>query len=420
MSHTEAFTNLQRELQEGAYWQDRYDLNTINLIAPASPTPAKYCDGIPLRHNAIAEGLLEQRPYAGVEGFNRIERVAVQAARLLFGAQHANVQPHSVSQANQAAYQALLEPGDSVLAMRFDVGGHLTHGLRKNFSGTFYNFDFYGTDNEGIIDYEEVRQKARANNPRMIVCGASSYPRAIDFERLGAIAQESSAYLMADLSHPAGLIAAGRLPSPFPHCDVVTFTLDKTMLGPHGGIILTTEALKGKIDKAVHPGVQSSIPLRRLYAMGQCLIDASKPEFRDYIDRLVDNMKAFENVFSAYPDLLVTGGSDTNLMVLNTHKTFGLTGKAAEGLLESLTILTNRQVVPGEELKPYVASGIRLGTAWITARGYTEKECTQIAEIIVANLKDPTNQGLQEASRRQLAALLTVPREKDVWEGEQA
>lgn len=407
---------LQQELVDGALFQDRYDLETINLIAPASPTPPKYCDDLPLKHNAIAEGLLGHRPYAGAEGFNRVESVAAKAASLLFNADHANVQPHSVSQANQAVYQALLEPGDPVLAMRFDVGGHLTHGLNKNFSGKFYDFDFYGTDSNGIIDYDEIRDKAQAKKPKLIVCGASSYPRAIDFEKLGDVAEESDAYLMADLSHPAGFIATDNHPQPFPHTDVVTLTLDKTMLGPHGGIILSKGHLKEKIDKAVHPGVQSSVPLRRIYAMGQCLLDASKPEFHDYIDRLMGNMSAFAKVFNeTKPDALVTGGSDTNIMVLNTYDTFGLTGREAEELLESLNILTNRQVVPGEALKPYVASGIRLGTAWITARGFSEPECEQIARIIVDNLNSPSNRELQEKSKFQLMNMANLQREKDVW-----
>ncbi len=409
------FQNLERELIDAAEQQDRYDLETINLIAPASPTPLKYFYNLPLRHNAIAEGLLENRPYAGVEGFNRIERIAAEAACELFGAEHANVQPHSVSQANQAVYQALLQYGDRALAMRFDAGGHLTHGMSKNFSGIFYNFDFYGVDQNGQLDYEEVERKALEFKPKLIVCGASSYPRAIDFERLAEISKKVNAYLMADLSHPIGLIVAGRFPQPFPHCDVVTLTLDKTMLGPHGGIMLCKKELSQKIDKAIHPGVQSSVPLRRIYQIAQCLIDASSPWFEDYIDRVIRNIKVFERRFNQYPGLVVTGGSDTHLMVLNTHRVFRLTGKEVEELLENLEILTNRQVVPGEALKPYVASGVRLGTSWITARGYTEEEAGLIAEVILQNLSNPTDTSLQEESKRKLKELLKVKRKNDVW-----
>lgn len=412
----ERFQNLQQELIEGARIQDQYDLNTINLIAPASPTPLKYFYNLPLRHNAIAEGLVGRRPYAGVEGFNRIERISAEAACLLFGAEHANVQPHSVSQANQAVYQALLDNGDRVLAMRFQDGGHLTHGLRTNFSGRFFDFDFYGVDKTtGLIDYAVLEEKAMDFKPKLIVCGASSYPRAIDFERLASISAKVGSYLMADLSHPAGLIVANRFPKPFPHCDVVTFTLDKTMLGPHGGIILCKNNLSEQIDKAVHPGVQSSVPLRRIYQMAQCLIDASDPWFSDYIDRVIRNIKVFEGEFSGISGMMITGGSDTHLMVINTKDVFNLTGRNAEGLLEGIGILTNRQVIPGERLRPYVASGLRLGTSWITARGYNQAETAVIAGIMLDNLSDPKNPVVEERSRGLVNDLLQIRREKDVW-----
>lgn len=414
----ENFNALQKDLIAAAEKQDRYDLTTTNLIAPASPTLPRYID-LPLRHNAIAEGLLGHRPYAGVEGFNRIEEIAAEAACSIFGAEHANVQPHAVSQANQATYQALLENGDRVLAMKFHDGGHLTHGLRINFSGRFFNFDFYGVDGAtGLLDYGAIDQQAREFKPKMIVCGASSYPRVINFERLAETSKRVGAYLVADLSHPAGLIAAGRFPQPFPHCDVVTLTPDKTMLGPHGGIVLCKRELAEKIDKGVHPGVQSSVPLRRIYEMAQCFIDAGGDWFKNYIDRVLKNMKVFEQTFKEYPDLMVTGGSDTHLMVLNTFKSFGLTGKEAEETLESIGVLTNRQVVPGETLKPYVASGIRLGTSWITARGYDEKEAGQVAAIILDNLREPKNTELQNASKYVLGELLNTERRDDVWYGQ--
>jgi glycine hydroxymethyltransferase len=409
------FKRLERELIEAARQQDQYDLDTINLIAPASPTPLKYFYNLPLKHNAIAEGLLGNRPYAGVEGFNRIERIAAEAACALFEAEHANVQPHSVSQANQAVYQALLNYGDRVLAMKFEAGGHLTHGMSRNFSGIFYNFDFYGVDKDGWLDYEEVRRKSKEFKPKLIVCGASSYPRVIEFDKLAAIAKEVGAYLMADLSHPAGLVVAGKFPRPFPSCDVVTLTLDKTMLGPHGGIFFCKNELKERMDKAIHPGVQSSVPLRRIYQIAQCLIDSSSPWFKDYIDRVIRNIKIFEQKFNQYPDLVVTGGSDTHLMVLNTYKVFGLTGKEAEEILESIGILTNRQVVPGETLKPYVASGIRLGTSWITARGYSEEEAGIIADIILENLANPNDNSIKTKSKNDLKKLLKISRKNDVW-----
>lgn len=413
----ERFQRLQQELVDGARIQDEYDLGTINLIAPASPTPLKYFYNLPLKHNAIAEGLLGQRPYAGVKGFNRIERIAAEAACLLFGAEHANVQPHSVSQANQAVYQALLNNEDRVLAMRFSDGGHLTHGLKSNFSGRFFNFDFYGVDQAtGLIDYDVLEEQAMALKPKLIVCGASSYPRVIEFERLAEISAKVGAYLMADLSHPAGLIVANRFPRPFPYCDIVTFTPDKTMLGPHGGIILCKDSLSKQIDKGVHPGVQSSVPLRRIYQMAQCLIDAADPWFPEYIDRVIRNMKVFEEEFSGIPDMMITGGSDTHLMVINTRDVFNLTGRDSEGLLESVGILTNRQVIPGERLAPYIASGLRLGTSWITARGYNEVETRVIAGLMLENLSDPKNLVVQERSRGTVSDLLKAKRRNDVWD----
>lgn len=409
---------LKRELIKAAKAQDEYDLNTINLIAPASPTPLKYFYNLQLRHNAIAEGLIENRPYAGVEWFNKIERITAHVACLLFGAEHANVQPHSVSQANQAVYQALLQNEDKALAMEFNAGGHLTHGMKKNFSGRFFNFDFYGVNESGFIDYEKMEKKARDFKPKLIICGASAYPRIFDFKRISLISKKAGAYVMADVSHPAGLIAAKRFPAPFPYCDVATLTLDKTMLGPHGGIILCKKELKKKIDQAVHPGVQSSVPLRRIYQMALCLIDASSPWFAGYIGRVIENAKTLERKFNKYSGLLITGGTDTNLMILDTYKVFGLTGKKSEELLEKIGILTNRQMIPKEIFRPYIASGIRLGTSWTTARGYSKKETALIGDIIIKNLRDPNNLILQNKSRGILRKLLKLKRIHDVWSDE--
>jgi len=413
----EHFQDLEHQLLEAAKKQNVYEMSTINLIAPASPTLPKYTriEGSLERSNSITEGLLDNRPYAGAEFFNNIESIAVQAACDLFGAEHANVQPHSVSQANQAVYQALLENGAKVLAMEFSAGGHLTHGMSKNFSGRFFDFDFYGVDEKGYINYEEIEKKAKLLKPRLIVCGASSYPRIIEFDKLSKIAKEVGAYLLADLSHPAGFVATDNFPRPFPHCDVVTLTPDKTMLGPHGGIILCKKELKSKIDKAVHPGTQSSIPLGKIFSTALCLTESGKPWFEDYIDRVIGNMKVLERKFNEYPGLIVTGGSDTNVMVLNTYNVFNLTGAQAEEILEKIGMLTNRQVVPGEKLKPYVASGLRLGTSWITGRGYSEEETELIANIIIENFKNPSDQKLQQQSKLEVTKLIEKSRSKDVW-----
>ena len=419
VQNPEFFQYLQQELIQAAAEQDKYELNTVNLIAPASPTPKKYTDTSRyLRANPIAEGLLGKRPYAGVAGFNKIESIAALLARTLFSAEHANVQPHSVSQANQAAYQALLETGDRVLAMEFQAGGHLTHGMRKNFSGRLYDFHFYGVDDEGLIDYVEMEKQASLLSPKMIVCGASSYPRVLDFEKLRAIADKVGAYVLADLSHPAGLVAAGRFPQPFPHCDVVTFTPDKTLLGPHGGVILCRDSLKERIDAAVHPGVQSSVPLHRILATALCLSDAGQPKFTEYIDRLILNIKQFELEFNRFPEVMVTGGTDTHLLVLNTLKTFGLTGKASEEILENIGILTNRQVVPADTQKPYIASGLRLGTSWITGRGYSELESAKIARIITTSFENPQDTTLQARLKQEIDQLIQTSRPNDVWSEE--
>lgn len=402
-------------LFKAAQQQDAYDLSTINLIAPASPTKPEYCDDLPLRHNAIAEGLLGKRPYAGAEAFNRIEQIAVQAACSLFGAEHANVQPHSVSQANQAVYAALLKPGDPVLAMSFDTGGHLTHGLSMNFSGALYDFSFYGVDENGRIDYEQIACQAERVRPKLIVCGASSYPRAIDFESIATSAHTVGARVLADLSHPAGLVATGRFTAPFPSCDVVTLTPDKTMLGGHGGLILCKEELKASIDRAVHPGTQSSVPLRRIYGLAKCLLDAHKPEFSVFIDRVITNMKVFERAFEPFAESMVTGGSDTHLMVVNTLKAFGLTGKDAETALETANILTNRQVVPGETMKPYVASGIRLGTTWSTARGFEPQEMEIVTNAIVSALENVHDETQLREIGEAMTNLSEIRRPLDVW-----
>ncbi len=409
---------LEKELIKAAKLQDNYDLSTINLIAPASPTPLKYFFNTVLRHNAIAEGLLGHRPYAGAEGFNIIEDITCKLACSIFNADHANVQPHSVSQANQAVYQGLLENGDRILAMKFSDGGHLTHGLKINFSGRFFNFDFYGVGGDGLLDYKSIEKQAIQFKPRMIICGASSYPRTINFKKLASISKKVGAYLVADLSHPAGFVATGKFPAPFPSCDVVTLTLDKTMLGPHGGIILCKDSLSAQIDKGVHPGVQSSVPLRRIYEMANCLLDVSKPWFKNYISRLSKNMEAFEKVFSKYPGLMISNGTDTHLMVLNTYKVFGLTGKDAEALLEGVGILTNRQVTPGETFKPYIAGGIRLGGSWITARGFNKQETIAIAQIIVNLLSNPQDLIVQQKAKTKMLKMTFKIRKNDVWSEE--
>lgn len=410
------FASLQKKLTAAIRKQDAFESSTINLIAADSATPFKYLHDLPYKRYAITEGLLNKRPYAGVAYFDEIEQLAVDAARKVFKADHANVQPHSGSQANQAVYQGLLQNGDRVLAMSFSSGGHLTHGLHLNFSGRFFDFHFYEVDiKTGLLNYMEIEKIALSLKPKLIVCGASSYPRIIDFKRLREICDKVGAYLMADLSHPAGLIAAGLFPQPFPYTDVVTLTLDKTMRGPHGGLVLCKEELKNKIDKGVHPGVQSSVPLQRIYQIAQCLIDAGTSEYKKYGRQVLKNIKVFEKIFNKIPGFVVTGGTDSHMIVVNTYDIFHLTGKEAEELLEKVGLMSNRQVVPNEKLKPYISSGLRLGTAWITSRGYKEKEVEVIGKLIIDLFKNPKNKKLRISSKQTIKKLVKIKRKGDVW-----
>lgn len=407
--------SIEDELNVAAEYQDIYDLCTTNLIAPASPTPQRYTSTM-LRHNAIAEGNIGNRLYAGVDGFNKIEMMAASLACSIFNADHANVQSHSVSQANQAVYQAVLDSGDCVIAMNFKDGGHLTHGLKVNFSGKNYRFCFYGLDDKGYINYDEIEEKVVEYRPKLLVCGGSSYPRSIDFKRIKTICEKVGTLILADLSHPAGFVAANRFPQPFPFCDFVTITLDKTMLGPHGGIILCKEKFAHQIDLAVHPGVQSSIPLRRIFEMALCLLDASKPSFSEFIDRIYRNSQVFSEVFSKRENLLVTGGTDTHIILLNTMYSYGITGKNVENFLEKkIGVLCNRQVMPGDKEKSSIASGIRIGTTWITARGYSEKDAYNVAMNVLMLLEDTDNLELVSKIRRELESLLLEKRNNDVW-----
>ncbi|OGE31901.1 hypothetical protein A2631_02125 [Candidatus Daviesbacteria bacterium RIFCSPHIGHO2_01_FULL_44_29] len=408
---------LRTALLKTAKLQDQLESTTINLIAADNATPFKYLHKLPYKRYAITEGLLGKRPYAGVKYFDQIEQIAVDAAKYIFKADHANVQPHSGSQANQSAYLGLLANGDRVLAMSFSAGGHLTHGLKINFSGRFFDFSFYGVDaDSGLIDYKEIEKKAIEIHPKMIVCGASSYPRNIDYEKLSLIARKVGAYLMADISHPVGLIATRVNPSPFPFVDVATLTLDKTLRGPHGGIVLCKQELREKIDKGVHPGTQSSIPLQRIVQIALCLIDAGSKEYELYTKQVIKNIKIFEKNFNQFSkSLVISGGTDTHMIIIDTYNVFGLTGKEAEFLLEEVGILTNRQVVPKETLKPYVGSGVRLGTAWSTSRGYLEQDFEILSNVILDTLKNPTDKKALSLNKKLVSTLVKKKRKNDTW-----
>ncbi len=344
--------------------------------------------------NKYAEGYPGHRYYGGCEYIDMAENLAIERVKKLFGAKFANVQPHSGSQANAAAYQALLQTGDTVLGMDLSAGGHLTHGSKVNFSGKNYHFVSYGVDKETeMIDYENVRQQALKFQPKLIVAGASAYSRFIDFKKFKEIADEVGAYLMVDMAHIAGLVATGLHPSPIPYADVVTSTTHKTLRGPRGGLILTKdESIAKKINSAIFPGTQGG-PLEHIIAAKAVAFKEDlEPSFKEYSAQILKNIKAMEQVFANTPEArLVAGGSDNHLLLIDVTG-FGLTGKKAEETLDKVGITVNKNAIPFETQKPTITSGIRVGTAAITTRGFKEKEAQKVAEIIVDVLKNTENE----------------------------
>ncbi len=338
--------------------------------------------------NKYAEGYPGKRYYGGCEYIDVVEDLALDRAKELFGAKYANVQPHSGSQANAAAYRSLIAPGDTVLGMDLASGGHLTHGSPVNFSGQTYNFVSYGVDKKTErLDYDAILALAKAIKPKLIVAGASAYPREIDFERFGQIAKEVGAYLMVDMAHIAGLVAAGKHQNPVPYADIVTTTTHKTLRGPRGGLILTNdEQLAKKINSAVFPGLQGG-PLEHVIA-GKVVAfgEALRPEFNDYATQVVKNAQAMAEVFAQNDKArLISGGTDNHLLLVDVLG-FGLNGKEAEQLLDSVSLTVNKNSIPFETLSPFKTSGIRLGTPAITSRGFDETDAKKVAELILAVL----------------------------------
>lgn len=339
--------------------------------------------------NKYAEGYPGKRYYGGCEYIDVVEDLAIDRAKELFGAKYANVQPHSGSQANAAAYRSLIAPGDTVLGMDLASGGHLTHGSPVNFSGQTYNFVSYGVDKETErLDYDAILALAKEVKPKLIVAGASAYPREIDFERFGQIAKEVGAYLMVDMAHIAGLVAAGKHQNPVPYADIVTTTTHKTLRGPRGGLILTNdEQLAKKINSAVFPGLQGG-PLEHVIA-GKAVAfgEALRPEFNDYAAQVIKNAQAMAEVFAQNDKArLISGGTDNHLLLVDVLG-FGLNGKEAEQLLDSVSLTVNKNSIPFETLSPFKTSGIRLGTPAITSRGFDEADAKQVAELILAVLE---------------------------------
>ena len=340
--------------------------------------------------NKYAEGYPNKRYYGGCEFVDVVETLAIERAKELFGAKFANVQPHSGSQANTAAYLALIEPGDTVLGMDLSAGGHLTHGSPVNFSGKTYHFVGYGVDpTTEVIDYDVVRILAREHQPKLIVAGASAYSRTIDFAKFREIADEVGAKLMVDMAHIAGLVAAGLHPNPVPYADIVTTTTHKTLRGPRGGMILTNdEELAKKVNSAIFPGIQGG-PLEHVIA-GKAVAfkEALDPSFKEYVQQVIKNTKAMVSIFNKEPKArLVSGDTDNHLLLMEVTG-FGLNGKEAEHLLDSVNITVNKNSIPFETLSPFKTSGIRIGTPAITSRGFKEEDAAKVAELIVKVLSN--------------------------------
>ena len=338
--------------------------------------------------NKYAEGYSGKRYYGGCECVDIVENIAIERAKKLFGAEFANVQAHSGAQANTAVYFALLNPGDTVMGMSLAHGGHLTHGSPVNLSGKYFNFVSYGLGDDGKIDYEAMQKLAEENKPKLIVAGASAYPRAIDFERIAGIAKSVGAYFMVDMAHIAGLVAAGEHVSPVPYADIVTTTTHKTLRGPRGGLILTNnEELAKKINKAIFPGTQGGPLMHTIAAKAVCFGEALKPEFKEYQHNVVINAQALAKGLLERGFNLVSGGTDNHLMLVDLQP-FNITGKELEHRLDEVYITVNKNAIPNDPQSPFVTSGVRIGTPAVTTRGLGVEEMEKIADYIYLAAKD--------------------------------
>lgn len=376
---------LKAMLDEAKRQEDHIELiASENFVSPAVMAAM----GSPLT-NKYAEGYPAHRYYGGCEFVDVAENIARDRAMKLFGAEHANVQPHSGSQANMAVYFALLQPGDTVLGMNLNHGGHLTHGSAVNISGKYFHFEPYGLNPETeTIDYEALRQRALEVNPKLIVAGASAYPRIIDFKKMREIADEVGCHLMVDMAHIAGLVAAGLHPSPVPYADVVTSTTHKTLRGPRGGLILCKEALGKAIDKAIFPGIQGGPLMHVIAAKAICFGEALEPSFNTYQQQIVKNAKAMENALRQEGIRMVSGGTDNHLLLLDFADLEDVTGLEMETLLGSANITVNKNMVPRDRRKPSITSGLRIGTPAVTTRGLKEDDMALIARLIGRILRE--------------------------------
>lgn len=353
--------------------------------------------------NKYAEGYPSRRYYGGCEYVDMVENLAIDRLKKIYGAQHVNVQPHSGSQANMAVYMAVLEPNDIVLGMDLSCGGHLTHGSSMSFSGKLYNFHSYGVNKETeMIDYDEVLKQAKEIKPKMIVIGASAYPREIDFKRFREICDEANAYMMVDMAHIAGLVAAGVHSSPVPYADFVTSTTHKTLRGPRGGIILCKEEYGKIIDKTVFPGIQGGPLMHVIAGKAACFNEALQPEFKEYAQNVVKNCKALCETLKEEGFRIVTGGTDNHLISVDVKSSIGMSGKEAERLLDDVNITCNKNTIPYDSEKPFITSGIRLGSAAMTTKGFKEDDFRLVAKLISKVLKNPDNEEVKEEVKKEV------------------
>ncbi len=375
--------NADAELFESFEMEKLRQSRNIELIASENYTsPAVMAASGSIFTNKYAEGYPSKRYYGGCQYVDIAENIAIERAKKLFNCNFANVQAHSGSQANMGVYFALLEHGDTVLGMSLADGGHLTHGSPVNISGKYFNFESYGVNDDGFIDYEALEKKAIECKPKLIVAGASAYPRIIDFKKIREIADKVNALFMVDMAHIAGLVAAGEHPSPVPYAHVVTSTTHKTLRGPRGGLIITNdEEIAKKVNKAIFPGIQGGPLMHIVAAKAVCFGEALKPEFKDYGKRIIENCKALENALREQGINMVSGGSDNHLLLLDL-RSLGITGKELEHRLDEVYITVNKNSIPREPEKPFVTSGIRIGTAAVTTRGFKPEDMVKIAEFI--------------------------------------
>ncbi|GIP60150.1 serine hydroxymethyltransferase [Paenibacillus woosongensis] len=380
--------------------------NNIELIASENIVSEAVIEAMgSVLTNKYAEGYPGKRYYGGCEHVDIVEDIARDRAKELFGAEHANVQPHSGAQANLAVYLAALNPGDTVLGMNLAHGGHLTHGSPVNASGLLYNFVAYGVQEDTfLIDYDEVRKAAFKHRPRLIVAGASAYPRIIDFEKLASIANDVGALFMVDMAHIAGLVAAGLHPNPVPHAHFVTTTTHKTLRGPRGGMILCRKPWAAAIDKAVFPGTQGGPLMHVIASKAVALGEALQPSFKTYAENVVKNAKALAETLVGEGLNLVSGGTDNHLMLIDTRN-LNITGKDAEHVLDSIGITVNKNAIPFDPTSPFVTSGIRIGTPAATSRGMDEAAMKTIGQIIANVLKNSKDESVLDQARKEVSAL---------------